>query len=71
MWSCTGYYGLILCEKKKKHINWGELGDYIQQIYRCEDVTPEILQEMEGILNDGTSIPMRNFTKYLTYHKNT
>ncbi len=65
MWSCKGYYGLILCEKKKKHINWGEIGDYIQQIYRCEDVTPEILQEMEGILNDGRQIALASLGKSL------
>lgn len=65
MWSCKGYYGLILCEKKKKHINWGEIGDYIQQIYHCEDVTPEILQEMEGILNDGRQIALASLGKSL------
>lgn len=65
MWSCKGYYGLVLCEKKKKHINWGEIGDYIQQIYRCEDVTPEILQEMEGILNGGRQIALASLGKSL------
>lgn len=65
MWSYKGYYGLVLCEKKKKYMNWSEAGDCIQQIYRCEDVTQEILQEMEGILNDGRQIALASLGKSL------
>lgn len=65
LWSYKGYYGLVLCEKKKKYINWSEAGDCIQQIYRCEDVTPEILQEMEGILNDGRQMTLASLGKSL------
>lgn len=51
--------------KKEETYKLGEIGDYIQQIYRCEDVTPEILQEMEGILNDGRQIALASLGKSL------
>lgn len=47
IWSYKGYYGLALCEIQKDRPEWNAVGEYIQKLNLCEDVTPDIKAEME------------------------
>lgn len=53
IWSYKGYYGLALCEIQKDRPEWNAVGEYIQKLNLCEDVTPDIKAEMEKVLSDG------------------